>query len=309
MIRFISYLQHSCITACFFLTLGSCQLLDKKNEEFRFNPARHKEYNYSLMIASAGSSKQYTNDSLPTGVGTETYDTVNLEFALKNIYYTDSIIICKLTFNDLTIKRPPLHVIIKNGDAPGHLLNRNPLAILDSIGYYIHGRSVQVAISKKGVVKEVDGIDDMMNDIYKATHEPHIKILLRDYVSVNAVQDLLNRIFSVVPQGEVKQDDRWVRNVMLITKAPVKISNLYTFMQRNKDTAFIGIESVISAEQSEGGTVYMKGKQSGKAIVSYSTGMPTLYETRWETVTTTSHQYDYIKKEHFLLKSIPSEPR
>lgn len=303
MALFINY-RNACIITCI-AVLSGCGLLDKKDEEFRFNPARHKEYNYSLTIASSYLTRHLPGDTAPPEAVREFYDTVLFGFALKNIYYADSIIICKLTFNDLKVKRPPFRITIKNNSFSGQMPMRNPFSILDSIGYFIHGRSIQVVINKKGEVKEVDGMDDLMNDISGSSNNHHIKPLLQDYISVNAVKDLLNRIFSIVPQGVVKQDDRWVRNVMLVTKAPVKISSLYTCKQRSRDTAYVDIESIVSAEQSEGGTVYMKGKQNGHAIVSYSSGMPFLYETNRETVTTTSHQYEIISKEHFLLRGLP----
>jgi len=67
------------------------------------------------------------------------------------------------------------------------------------------------------------------------------------------------------------------------------------------DTAEVNIQSILSAAQSEGGRVYMKGKLNGKAIVSYSTGMPYLYETWSETVTTTDYD-NLICQEHFIVK-------
>ena len=65
--------------------------------------------------------------------------------------------------------------------------------------------------------------------------------------------------------------------------------------QHNADTAYVTIHSIISAEQSEKGTVNRKGKGKGIAIINYSTGMPYLYETRSETETnTTQKQFEYI---------------
>ncbi len=133
--------------------------------------------------------------------------------------------------------------------------------------------------------------------------ENHVKAMVSDYLSANALKDLLNRSLSAVPGLKVKEGDKWIKNVTLITKAPVKHSNIYALEQYNADTAYITIQSLISAEQSEGGTVYMKGKGKGIAIINYSTGMPYLFETRSETETTTTEkQYENINKEHFIVK-------
>ena len=303
---------------CFYLMgcmclWGSCQPRQKKEIEFRFDPPFRKEYRYSLTITSASLIRRYVNDVLTDTANKEINDSVRLDFSVKNIYDMDSILICKLTFHDFKKKIPrvtPLAMAARGGHRG--LAYINPFAFFDSVGYFVHGRSVQLIIDRRGTVKRVDGIDDLIERIAKGSSrtEHQVRRVLADYISDNALKDMLNRIFTVVPQATVQQAERWVRNVTLVTKAPVKISNLYTLTQRSGDTAFINIESIVSAAQSEGGSVYMKGKQTGHAHVSYSTGMPSEYETSWETVTTmTNHLYDVVNKEHFLLSKVASGSR
>ncbi len=284
------------------LLLCSCQFLKPDERDLMFNPVFQRAYHYTLSITSSTSQTP-----MPGNVaGFQTYDTIGMDFTLKNIYYTDTSVVCKLIFDNFRKKRPGGITVFFNMPSGKRPFFRDPYSIFDSMGTYIHGLSVQVVVSKKGVVKEVAGVGDLMEDIARAgnRNERDVRVWMRDFVGAFAISDLLNRVFSVIPEAPVKQDDRWVRNITLETKAPVKISNLNTFQQRRGDTVFVNIESIVSAEQSDGGTVYMKGKQSGHATVNYSSGMPTLYETSSETVTTTSHQYQIIHKEHFLLQRV-----
>lgn len=291
---------------------SSCQPRQKKEAEFRFDPPFHKEYRYSLAITSSSLMRRYVNDVLTDTANKEIRDSVRVDFSVQNIYDMDSILICKLTFHDFKKKAPRSTSVVMETPGGRRLVYRNPSAIFDSVGYFVNGHSVQLVIDRKGIIRRVDGVDDLIKRIANGSNkeEHQVRRVLADYISDNALKDMLNRIFTVVPQATVQQAERWVRNVTLVTKAPVKISNLYTLKQRSGDTAFINIESIVSATQSEGGSVYMKGKQTGHALVSYSTGMPSEYETSWETITTvTNHLYDVINKERFQLSRVAAGSR
>lgn len=295
-----------CSVLSLIILLSGCQFIQRDERDLMFNPAFQRPYHYTLSISSSTSRSSLPGDTMGNTTGFQTYDTIGMDFTLKNIYYTDTSVLCKLVFDNFKKKRPGGITVFFNTPAGHRSAFRDPYSIFDSMGTWIHGLSIQVVVSKKGVVKEVAGVGDLMEDIARAgkRNERDVRRWMRDFVGAFAISDLLNRVFSVIPEAPVKQDDRWVRNITLETKAPVKISNLNTFKQRRGDTVFVNIESIVSAEQSDGGTVYMKGKQSGHATVNYSSGMPTLYETSSETVTTTSHQYQIIQKEHFLLQRV-----
>jgi hypothetical protein len=58
---------------------------------------------------------------------------------------------------------------------------------------------------------------------------------------------------------------------------------------------------IISARQSAGDVTYLKGDENGYAILSYSTGMPFLFETQSDVVTTTNY-YDIKNNEHIVVR-------
>jgi hypothetical protein len=290
----------------FFLTLAGCQYLESKNKHFKLNPPLKKIYKYSSIKTSEHNNKYPASDS-PDFFPNRNLDTFKLNFSLESIASHDSIINYKLTFIDFYINKnkKPFKIILKNADPSQQFFSKDPFVLYDSIGSIIRGKSVEVIINYRGIVKQVTGVDELVKYIAgtSSENENHVKTMVSDYLSANALKDLLNRFLSAVPGLKVKEGDKWVRNVTLVTKAPVKLSNLYVFDQQNNDTASVSIQSIISAEQSEGGTVYMKGKGKGIATINYSTGMPYLFETRSETETTTTEkQYEYINKEHFLVK-------
>src|SRR5665647_242742 len=88
----------------------------------------------------------------------------------------------------------------------------------------------------------------------------------------------------------------------LITKAPVKLSSMYTLEKLTGDSAFAEIRSMVStATTSEGENIYLKGEQKGEAVLSYATGMPYSYNINLESITKTT-AYDVLNKEHFIVR-------
>lgn len=288
----------------FFLVLSGCQYIESKNEPFKLNPPLNKIYKYSFIKTSEFNTKYPASDS-SNFFPNRNLDTFKLNFSLESIASHDSLINYKLTFIDFFKNKKPFKIILKNADPSQQFFSKDPFALYDSIGSIIRGKSLEVITNYRGIVKQVTGVDNLIKYIAGTSSESenHVKAMVSDYLSANALKDLLNRFLSAVPALKVKEGDKWIRNITLVTKAPVKLSNLYVFDQHNNDTASLSIQSIISAEQSEGGNVYMKGKGKGIAIINYATGMPYLFETRSETETTTTEkQYEYISKEHFLVK-------
>jgi hypothetical protein len=283
----------------FLLLLVSCQLADKK---FRLRPQPNKIYNYSLVQTSEYYNKSPGADSSQHFAG-ERFDTLKINFSLENIHSNDSAVRYKLTFKNFFKKKPDFKIIFRSMDNSSNFISKDPYGILDSIDFLVAGKSLQVAINRKGAVIEVTGVDELFKNIYggRNDNERNTRSFMLDYISSPAIKDLMNRMFSPIPGFKVDEGDRWIRNITLVTKAPVKLSNEFAMEQHNNDTAYISFQSLISAQQSEGSKPYMKGKGKGIAMVNYATGMPYLFETRSETVTTTS-AYDFINKEHFLIK-------
>lgn len=288
----------------FFLVLSGCQYLESKTRPLRLDPPLNKIYKYSLIKTWESYNKSSASTPSFRDAKNNNMDTLKLKFSLENTNLHDSLITYKLTFIDF-FKNKKLTITYRITGLLQPLSFKDPFALYDSISYFIRGRSLQVVANRKGVVKEVTGGDELIKFISGISKESerHVSTMISDYLSNNALKDIMNRFLSAVPGLKVKEGDKWVRNITLITKAPVKLSNLYVFDQHNNDTASVSIQSIISAEQSEGGNVYMKGKGKGIAIINYVTGMPYLFETGSETETTTTQkQYEYISKEHFLVK-------
>jgi hypothetical protein len=275
----------------------SCQ---SKSNTFKLDPVAGEVYSYSITKTS---SQEFTYQN----VANQIFDTVLLDIGLERMKSNgDTITTCKLTFNNLKIIPHPIKVsIIGNTKMEPY----NLFAVLDSICDALHGLSVQVDITPDGNVATVHGMDELVTNI---SHNSKIDVntvtrLLEDHVSVNAITDLLNRMLSIPRNQEVKVSDSWVEKIILITKAPIKLSNIYTVKNLTGDSVDIDIQSAVSTEREEGGNVYVKGKSTGEAILSYKTGMPYQYHTSMETITTTSY-YDVVYKEHFTVKRTSQYP-
>ena len=285
------YLKYLCLIL--FIACISC---NSKSKTFKLDPVPGEVYNYSIIKTSI---QEWTYE----GIANKTFDTVYLHIGLQRMNNNGDTITYKLTFNNLIIVPHPLKITIINSDIT-NIKPYNLFAVSDSICNSLKGLSVQVNITADGTVTAVHGIDDLVANISNTSklEANTIKRMLADYVSINAITDLLNRILSIPRDKEVKVLDSWVENITLITKAPVKLSNMYTLKKLTGDSAYVEIQSIAStATTTKGDNVYLKGKLNGEAILSYTFGMPYQYDTDLETITTTT-QYDVLYKEHFTIK-------
>jgi hypothetical protein len=159
----------------------------------------------------------------------------------------------------------------------------------DYLFHLATGLSVQVWIDNHGLVRRVEGVDRIIDSLakrYPGTRSI-VRAYLEDYISSAAIKDELNPLFAFVPARTKLAGQSWVVDLMLMSKAPVQLSNIYTMEKLAGDTAFLSVSSIISARQGEQGRVYMKGRLSGNIVTSYSTGIPYQYQTTDETITTT----------------------
>lgn len=261
----IFFLSFICI-----VVLISC----KDNKKLKFNPVLNKVYHFSLV---KNTLKSWTYQSVPVKM----YDTVYLDFSLQKIQNTDSSVTCKLALNKF----------IWSGKFKVNYIR-------DSL----HALSTLAVLSDSGKVIYVGNIDKIIQDIQNdSATGKYLKGVIPDQVSVDAITDMLNRIFSVIPAKKVQQGDSWVSNICLITNHPVNISNFNVLKSINGDTATINIQSNFFARISEGYDPYINGKQNGTANLSLATGIPYRYQTQSNIVTTTDY-YDVTKTEDFILK-------
>lgn len=261
----IIFLLFSCI-----IGLISC----KENGKLKFDPVLNKVYHFSLAKYSV---KSWTYQSIPVRIP----DTVYMNFSLQNIERTDSSITCRLTLNTFIW--------------PGNI----------KVNYKkdsLHALSTLVVLSDSGKVKYVHNTNEIFQDILNdSATGKYLKGIIPDQISVDAITDMLNRIFSVIPVKKVRAGDNWVSDICLITNHTVNISNFNVLKNLNGDTATVEIQSNIIAIPSPGADPYIQGNQKGSAVVSYSTGIPFWYSTQSEIVTTTSY-YDITQEETFILK-------
>ncbi|MEO8820837.1 MAG: DUF6263 family protein [Ginsengibacter sp.] len=265
--------QFFCFTALAGLVLSCCNWFNNKNEKLIFNPPLHKVYHFSL-------TKYATSSLTYQSVLSKIYDTVYLNFSLQNIHKTDTADTCKITLESFLWKGK--FKVNYQRDS-------------------LHALSTKVVLSDSGKVEWVQNMDAIVQDIDNdSATGKYLSGVIPDQVSETAITDMLTRIFSVIPAKKVAPQDTWITNITLNTKHPVNFSNFNVLKSRNGDTASIEIKSNVFASRSPGDEFYIKGNQTGDALINYQTGIPYRYETQFETVTTTS-VYDIKDTEKFIL--------
>lgn len=274
----IKYRIKKFIQLCFLAASGgiiflSCNWFGNQNEKLIFNPPLNKVFHFSLTKYA---TKSWTSQSVPYKM----YDTVYLDFSLQNINKTDTADTCKFT----------LERFIWKGKFK-----------VDYQRDSLHALPAKVVVSDSGKVEWVQDLDAIVQDIENdSATGKYLYGVIPDHVSETAITDMLTRIFSVIPAKKVEPQDTWITNITLNTKHPVNFSNYNVLKSRNGDTAAIEMQSNVFASRSSGDEFYIKGNQTGEALINYQTGIPYRYETQSEIVTTTS-VYDIKDTEKFIL--------
>ncbi len=165
-----------------------------------------------------------------------------------------------------------------------------------------HAIPIHVAINDSGQVEKVEGVDELIRDVENdSATGKYLGGLIPDQISASAITDMLNMVFSEIPVRKVTVNDTWVTDLTLITNHPVHISNFNVLNSLDGDTATIEIQSNVFERRSPGDEAYINGKRKGVTLVNYSTGIPYLYKTESDVVTTTSY-YDIKDIQSFTLK-------
>jgi len=249
-----------------------CNFSNNKIKKLKLNPVLNKMYNYSLTKTS---SIQWNYN----GTAHTKYDTILLNFSMQKINNSGVFITYKVPYNHFR-------------------WNNEVNYVRDSV----HSKPVMVLMNDSGTVMQVLHADELLQDIEKdSATQNYVTGVLPDYISENGIKDLFNKIFAVLPVKSVNENDTWVRNKIMIAKAPIYLSNLYVLKSLSNDSATINIQSFVSARQSTGDVTYLKGDENGYVIVSYSTGMPFLFETQSDVITTTGY-YDIKSNEHIVVR-------
>ncbi|HUR10786.1 MAG TPA: DUF6263 family protein, partial [Flavitalea sp.] len=154
--------------------------------------------------------------------------------------------------------------------------------------------SFRVTIYPHRIETDVNGYDSLVWKVSKkySMDRRDVRSILALHVGNYLVKDLLTEMFSFLPSKPIKTGDNWVRNFVLVQKAPVKYSNMFVVKEIKDDIVTLQVETVISAKTGEGGSVYEAGKRTGTILVHRTSGIPiswnstekTIYKTNYDTL-------------------------
>jgi hypothetical protein len=255
------------------IMLPSCHWTAHEKETLKFNPALNKVYCFSV---EKNSLKSWTYQSIPVKI----YDTVYINFLMQNINNSDSSVTCRLVWNRFVWKGKFKVNYIRDS---------------------VNALSTNVVMSDRGKVKYIQDMSKVLMDIEKDSNTgKYLRGVIPDQMGTEAITDMLNRIFSVIPERDVK-NNTWITDITLTTNHQVNISNFNALEGINGDTAEVKIQSNVFARLSSGSDVYLQGHQNGIAYISYATGIPYWYNTESEIITTTNF-YDIKQSEKIILR-------
>jgi hypothetical protein len=276
--------------------LDACSQSTPVDDRFALNPPSDEKFDYTLLQTQ---SEEHN--------GSKSSNSFLFDFSLKKIHQGDTGTHFRLYINKVSISAPAITMaetkkgtvtVMPSGrqvtlttedsvarDDKGNLLDQyyeNKARIMP----LLKGDSFSVDIEPWGEARQVAGFDKITEKISKATGIPRgqVKQYLRDYISDVAIQDMVNQLFFFLPDRKIQQGDSWVKNVVLITKSPVKYSHKIT-VDSLKHKVYLSLQSIVSARVSDDIPPYAEGKMTGTIVASPQTGLVELMETT-EQVTT-----------------------
>jgi hypothetical protein len=169
--------------------------------------------------------------------------------------------------------------------------------------------TMQVTMNDRGEVRAVKGYEAIRNKIVKQTGKDprNVGTTLRQYISQEAVTDLMNELFLYLPGAVIKPGDQWVKNITFIQKAPVKYSHLVKVKEIKEDTVDLSVQSVVSSRLGEGKLI-VEGELIGTIRASISKGLPRLINLTENSVMHTD-SYDVQRKRTVYAKVSQSPAR
>ena len=273
--------QFLLLIAIVWVSMGGCKQ-PPANEPFSFRPDTTKVYHIvktRVIREDNNYNNKITRDSSYTAMA----------FSLRVKRIEDSMCYLRLTFGDFEMSR--LHVDTRLPAPTVKQIQDDRMKWWDYLLHYVKGQSVNVWVDNHGAVKNVTGVDKVMDYLAKTTGEDRrtINYTLHDFIHADDIKDELNSLFAFIP-GRIKlAGQSWVSDVEQVSRAPFKQSNVYVLERMNSDTAVLSVSSILSARQGEQGRVYMKGKLEGNILADYTTGIPYSYYATGESAITTDY--------------------
>ncbi len=154
---------------------------------------------------------------------------------------------------------------------------------------FMKGFSFDMVVTPKGKVKEIKGMEKMMelamnaampdslsdDPSNKAMMEP-VKEMLKKQFSDKSMSSLMEQMTDYFPEGEVTVGDKWEKVVNMSTIMPMKITSSYTVKDIKDGVAIIDVESKVEPGEGEalmGMKVTLNGTQKGTMEINVKSGI------------------------------------
>lgn len=146
------------------------------------------------------------------------------------------------------------------------------------------GKSFRVKIGEYGKVKQVIGMDDVVNSIFTElnikdeSEKEGIKKIMKDEFGEEAITKRIERITSVYPNKTVKVGEVWKTKAPVSDKLPVEAENQYSLKESDQGTSEVLVESKIKTKENAEPVVVEKIKVNYEDIAGTQKGTITLNE-------------------------------
>lgn len=153
---------------------------------------------------------------------------------------------------------------------------------------FMKGFSFEMTVTPKGKVKEVRGMDALIDkalantipvDSATGVEDPiasQMKTMMKKQFNDKSMGSLMEQMTDFFPEGDVEVGDKWEKTVEVSSIVPMKINSTYVVKDIKDDIAIIDVESKIEPGKGEaimGMEIKMDGTQKGTIEVNTKSGI------------------------------------
>lgn len=150
------------------------------------------------------------------------------------------------------------------------------------------GKSFDVKIGEYGKVKQVTGMDEIVNKILTEMNikdekeKEDIKKVMKEQFGDEAITKRVERITAVYPNKDITMNEGWQEKRDISTKFPVEAENKYSLKESSDGTADISLDGEVKGKEGAEPIIIdnikisyedMKGTQKGNISINEETGM------------------------------------
>jgi hypothetical protein len=268
------------------LAIASCKQEKKEEVKLRLKLTAGKKYNYKIITyQDIEQTIQGQKMDIKQVIG------MNYIFDVQKVDKNGNATV-KVTYKSLSLSQHGAGSDIEyNSEKPGTDI---PLAA--QTFHNMAGKSFMMQVTPEGEIKNVQGIDKMLDDLFAgkeyANNEEitELRKSMKEQFGERSIAQNMNNMLNIFPDDAVEVGESWQRTLSMSSGFPVILENNYTLKEIKDQLAVVELKSEIkpnekAKEMEMGGAKVLynlSGNQNGTLKINKNSGLISTAEIKQE---------------------------